>query len=865
MLEYTLHMFSDYRRSRRTGFLRARSRSLPGKSRRRVLVVSTVLVSLFLFFLVASSLVGFAAFAFYSKDLPSPDKLTPTNWELSTKIFDRNGELLYDVHGEQNRTLVQLGELPDYVKSTALAVEDSEFYRHKGFDIRGITRSAYRLAVSGRIRGGGSTITQQLIKNALVGSERSYTRKIKELILALQVERRYSKDEILQMYLNNVPYGGQAWGIEAAAQMYFNKSSKELNLAEAALLAGLPQRPTAYSPFGAYPEAAKSRQEHVLKLMYERGWLSSNGEREYISKEAYEEALNYDLQYAQPGTDIKAAHFVMHVRMLLTERYGEQIVENGGLQVTTTLDYEKHKQAEEILAQEVARLASKRAGNAALVAMDPRTGEILSMVGSKDYFDLENDGNVNVTLRPRQPGSSIKPITYATAFKKGYTPATMVMDVRTEFPGGQGQPPYIPRNYDGTFHGPVLFRDALANSYNIPAVKVLGLVGIQSVLDTAHELGITTLNQPERYGLSLTLGGGEVKLLDMVTAFSVFANQGVKHEPVAILKVTDANGKVLEEHRATQGRRVLSEGISFLVADILSDDAARRPAFGYKNWLEFPNRVVAAKTGTTNDYRDAWTIGFTPSITIGVWAGNNDNSEMVDAPGSLVAAPIWHKVMEMWMGNSADEPFPQPDEITQSEICTLSGAPAHEGFPSKWEYFSKGAEPTGECLVHRRIEICEVDGKLAVDACRAAGKTSEENYLFFTALKPEWQDYVDAWVEAQEGEEYHPPTEESTAYFDKSGEEVEDGKPVVTFKLPEDDDKVSREFKVEVDVLTPYTVTKVQFLLDGVPVGDALTSIPYSKTYRLSDDMEGEHRITVRAVDSAGKEGSESITVRVVD
>ncbi len=503
----------------------------------------------------------FNSFFLYSS--PSPEDLQNRNVAEATKILDRNGELLYDIFEEQNRTPVKLADVPEVVKKATISIEDKDFYKHSGFDIFGIGRSFVKLIISRRVEGGGSTLTQQLVKNALLTSDQSVIRKIKELILAVQVERAFEKDQILEMYLNEIPYGGTAYGIEAAANLYFGKHSKELNLAEASLLAGLPQRPSVYSPYGSRPELAKERQNAVLRRMIEDG---------YITKDEAEQAKNTPLTYrtSQNQLGFKAPHFVLYVKSILEEQYGNKLVEQGGLKVTTSLDYKLQEQTEKIVKEEVEKIKSSKAGNGAAIVIDQKNGQILSMVGSKDYFgesepegciearDCNFEPNVNVTTQKRQPGSATKPITYAAGMQKGYTASTVLMDVKTDFPGGD-QPTYTPVNYDGQFHGPVQVRYALGNSFNIPAVKMLALVGVKNSMDLAYRMGITTWEPTEENvnnaGLALTLGGREVKLLELTSAFGVFANKGIRQDPVSILKVEDSKGRHCMRIRMVKGLR----------------------------------------------------------------------------------------------------------------------------------------------------------------------------------------------------------------------------------------------------------------------------------------------------------------------
>jgi 1A family penicillin-binding protein len=841
--------------------LRKRKRQVKYMSTyRKPIFWATVAAGAVLACLVAGLIFGGIAVAYYSRKLPSPNTLISRDVELSTKIYDRNGELLYGVHGEKDRILVKLEDVPLYLRQATIAMEDKNFYHHRGFDVLGMVRSL-RTILTGRGLVGGSTLTQQLIKNALLTTEKTLPRKIKELILALQIERRYSKDEILQMYLNETPYGGQAWGIEAAAQMYFGKTTKELSLAEATLLAGLPQAPSRYSPYSD-PEAAEWRQEQVLRRMVEDG---------YLTQEEADAADAEELDYKPLGANIRAAHFVMYVRQLLEERYGSSLVQEGGLKVTTSLDIKMQEQAEHIVYEEVNKAAGLLVGNGALLAMDPKNGQILVMVGSKDYFDESTDGNVNVTISDRQPGSSIKPVTYVTAFKQGYTPASLVMDVQTTFPGGVGLPDYTPENYDGKFRGPLQFRYALGNSINVAAVKVLKLVGIPAMLETAHAMGITTLNEPDRYGLSLTLGGGEVKLLDMCTVFSTFATGGVRRDPVVILKVEDKDGHILEEWHETPGQRVLSQEQAYLISEVLSDNNARVEAFGEWSPLRLAGYQVAVKTGTTDDKKDNWTIGYTPGLTIGVWVGNNDNTPMHPrlASGITGAAPIWHRAMETFLPTRPKENFIRPEGIVAATVDKLSGLLPGEGTEAtREEIFVKGTVPVEKDNLHQVLEVCTVDGKLATEACQRAGEVEKRSFVVLKAELPEWEEFVDKWANEvyKDDPKYHPPTEKSTQYFDNNGNPTESERPWVEIHSPGGGDSVDKDFEVEVSVWSPYDVVKVEFYVDGSLVGSPLTSLlekPHKKTLHLADSMVGEHELMVKGYDSAGNVGESTIKINV--
>lgn len=657
------------------------------------------------------------------KDLPSPARLSKYDVPLSTKVYDRNGKLLFDIYAQQNRTPVPLTDIPKYVQQATIAIEDKDFYRHGGISpIGGMVRAIVASVMGNKLQG-GSTITQQLVKTALLTSERTITRKIREIILAFWVELIYPKDKILELYLNQVPYGGTAWGIETAAEKYFGKSVRELTLAEAALLAGLPQAPTIYSPFGAHPERAIARQKEVLRRMTEDG---------YITGKQAAEAEKQKLVYKQTS-GIKAPHFVMYVKEQLVQKYGEAMVERGGLKVTTTLDLDLQEYAQATVAAEVENLKYLSVSNGAALITKPATGEILAMVGSTDYF-ASPSGNFNVTTALRQPGSSIKPINYAIGLeKKIVTPATMFIDEPTCF-ANINQPNYCPRNYDGKWHGPVQLRLALGNSYNIPAVKMLYLNTVRDMVASASAFGLTSLTDPDRYGLSLTLGGGEVRMVDMATAFSVFANAGIRRDLVSVLKVVDKNGKVLQEYKdqnlgraipsqlLLQGPRIVSPETAFLISHILLDNNARQDAFGPNSTLVIPGHAVSVKTGTTDDLRDNWTIGFTPQVLITTWVGNNNNNPMNPAlvSGITGAAPIWHKLMARALKDSPDIWPKQPEGVVGAQICAVSGlfpptdAPEGDrGCPTRFEYFIRGTVPSQREQLKQSVLIDKSTGDLA--------------------------------------------------------------------------------------------------------------------------------------------------------
>ncbi len=578
----------------------------------------------------------------------------------STKIFDRTGNIvLFDVYGQIRRTVVPLEEISSYIQKTTVAIEDAEFYTHKGFRPLSFARAIFVNISTGSFSQGGSTITQQVVKNALLTQRKTVARKIEEIILALRLERAYSKDQILTTYLNETPYGGTIYGVQEASQFFFGVDAKDVDLAQAAYLAALPQAPTRYSPSGNHRDLLDARQKLVLKRALEE---------RLITKEEYERALKEPVEFRSKATaGIKAPHFSFFIREYLEEKYGADAVAQGGLRVITTLDWELQEKAEEIVAKYVpGMLKNFNASNEGVVAVDPKSGQILAMVGSRGYFDETIDGKVNIAVAHRQPGSSFKPFVYATAFKKGYTPETIVFDLKTQFSTrcapsdlSSEDPCYSPNNFDETFKGPITLRNALAQSVNIPAVKTLYLAGITESIQTARDLGITTLAKKDRYGLTLVLGGGEVTLLDLTGAYAVFANDGVKNPPTGILRVEDKAGNVLEEYKQ-QDDRVLDAQIARQISDILSDNTARTPEFGANSPLHFPETPVADKTGTTNDYRDVWIVGYTPGISIGAWAGNNDNSPMEKKIAAFIIAPMWHEIMEYALQKYPSETFTPP-------------------------------------------------------------------------------------------------------------------------------------------------------------------------------------------------------------
>lgn len=594
----------------------------------------------------------------------------------STKIYDRTGNIvLYDVHGNVRRTSVPLEQMSPYVQKATIAIEDAQFYYHHGFRPTAFIRALLADISTGSFEQGGSTITQQVVKNGLLTGRKTITRKIQEIILALRLERVYSKDQILQTYLNEIPYGGTIYGVQEASQYFFGVDAKDVDLAQAAYLAALPQAPTFFSPYGSHRTALDNRKNLVLAQMKENS---------LITEDEYNEAKAEQVQFKDEAeAGIKAPHFVFYVREYLEDKYGVDAVNREGLKVITTLDYDLQQKAEDTVSKFAPGMEKNfDATNEGIVAIEPASGQILAMVGSRGYFDDTIDGKVNVALASRQPGSSFKPFVYATAFEKGYTPDTVVFDLPTQFSTrcspadnlNDTPPCYSPSNFDGTFKGPLKLRDALAISENVPAVKTLYLAGIEDSIQTAASMGITSLKDAAHYGLSLVLGGGNVNLLEMTGAYAVFANDGVKNPPTGILRVEDNKGNVLESYTNT-ATRVLDPQIARLMNDVLSDNVARIPEFGADSPLNFPGYNVADKTGTTNDFRDVWIIGYTPGISVGAWAGNNDNSPMQKKIAAFIIAPMWHEFMAQALEKYTAGDFvpPAPDPGYESLPPVLRG------------------------------------------------------------------------------------------------------------------------------------------------------------------------------------------------
>lgn len=799
-------------------------------------------------FLTMLFMVAFA-FAWFSKDLPTPSKIANMKPAVSTKIFDRTGQTLLYETGDQKRTIVESDQISQYLKDATVSTEDANFYRHHGVDIKAIL-SAVAEKVMGKTRKtrGASTITQQYVKNALLTSDRSLTRKAKEAILAIELEFMYSKDQILTNYLNQIPYGSGAGGAEAAAKTYFGKSAKEITLSEAATLAAIPQAPTYYSPYGTHIDKLVGRKNYVLEQMVKNGKITQEQADEAKKQDTTTLGINL-----KPRKDtILAPHFAMYVLEQAADQFGEEKIQKEGLSIITTLDYDKQKMAQDAINEWVPKLTRYKASNAALVAVDPATGQILTMVGSKDYFDTSIDGNVNVADSSRQPGSSFKPIAYATAFKKPeFSPSKILFDFQTDFGGG-----YVPQNYNGRFNGPVTMRTALSNSLNIPAVKVMSLAGMDNVLRTAQDLGITTLTQRDRYGLSLVLGSGEVKPVEMAGAFAVFAAGGEKHESTPFLKITDSDGKVLYDFEKDKkpGKEVLDPQIAYEISSILSDNGARSMVFGSRSALFFPNRTVAAKTGTTSDFKDAWTVGYTPSIATAVWVGNSNAAKMSSgADGSVLAAPIFHTFIEKALANVPNQDFTQPFGIQGLTVERYSNKlPSTPGLETTTDIFASWQVPTEQDDVHKIVKLCKGTNLLAPDDLSSDFVETKTivNIHSERPDNPNWENSVRAWAESA-GMTGTMPTQ----YCDSNNFKL-----YIEITSPQNSATVNGNTTISASVDTGQAVSKVEFFLDSVSIGQS-TSAPYSIQYDFTSISNGSHNVSAVVSTGAGQTARAEIPV----
>ncbi|HML23087.1 MAG TPA: penicillin-binding protein 1C [Aggregatilinea sp.] len=796
------------------------------KSRRRWQKIAIVLSVLVL-------VTGGSLYAWLLVGLPPVDSLEDGLALPSTRIYDRQGRLLYqiaDPHTGVNE-VIPLDQMSGCVVQATLATEDVNFYHHPGVDIEGVARALWINLKGGEVVAGGSTITQQVARNLLLDpeqrAERSLRRKLREGILALELTQHYSRDEILALYLNQTYYGNLAYGIEAASRAYFGKSAGELSLAECALLAGLPQAPSQYDPL-SNPEAAKDRQRVVLDLMVRHG---------EITQDQADQAYDEELQFASTPFPIEAPHFVTAVWTQLERNYPEQIYE-GGLTVTTTLDLDWQHAAEDAAQRHLERLNNPASGpshnarNAALVSIDPETGQVLAMLGSPDYFNERIDGAVNAALAPRQPGSALKPFTYAAAFDPSqpdpWTPATMVLDIGTPFVTRRLES-YTPSNYGMVEHGPVLVREALASSYNIPAVIALDHIGLDALVSLTTRLGITTLTDTSRFDLSLTLGGGEVRLLELTAAYAALANGGYRVNPVMILEVRDRDGNVLYEWKPTdQPSQVIDPRVTFLITDILSDNTARIPSFGAGSVLNI-GRPAAAKTGTTTDFRDNWTVGYTPDLVTGVWVGNADNTPMVDVSGISGAGPIWNEFMRRVLQGTTETEFTVPEGVVQAEVCATSGLLPTDACPqTRWDWFIEGTEPTEPDNLYQTFTLDTRTGLLADDTTPPED-CEDRVYL---VLPPEARD----WALRQGIPQ--PPVGAQIVGGEQVPVRLLSPDPYTVFRLspqlPDD------EQRIRLTIAVPTNAQSVTYVMDGTPLVTT-TASPFDTWWTL---QPGEHDLT---------------------
>lgn len=814
---------------------------------------------------IAGILFTVGIFLYFAKDLPDANGLSDRTVVESTKIMDRTGQyILYEVHGEEKRTMIPFSDMPDNIKYATIALEDQDFYSHHGIKITSIIRAVFKDVLKGGASQGGSTITQQFVKKSMLTDEKTFTRKIKEAILSLELETKYSKDEILAMYLNQIPYGSNAYGIEAAAKTFFGKNAKELTLDEAALIASLPQAPSYYSPYGSHVDSLKVRQEYALKQMEKLGYITSDQLEEFKNVDVLSKIKSFQ-------ESINAPHFVMYVKEYLEKTYGEQAVEQGGLKVYTTLDWDKQQIAEKAVKEGAEKnVKNWNAYNSSLVAMDPKTGQIMAMVGSKDFFgksqpegcisgkDCKFEPQDNVAIRDRQPGSSFKPYVYLTAFTKGYTPETIMFDVATNF-GSQGsEKDYEPQNYDGKFRGPLPMKECLAQSLNIPAVKTLYLVGIQNAIATAKGLGITGLNnQSNYYGLSLVLGGGEVKLLDHVNAFSTLATGGIKHNKTAILKIENNKGEILEEYKSSEGERTIEEKYVAMLDHIMSTNDYRAPIFGENSPLRFDNRQVAAKTGTTNEFRDGWVVGYTPSLAVGVWSGNNDNTPMrAGADGVNVSAPIWRSFLDQVLGNYSMENFPKYEkEETGKDILD------------------------GKIPMEKNVKVCEIPGKnneycLANDYCADTTKKdfADGHDILYYVNKDDPRG--DAPKDPEKDPQYENWEKGVKKWFDKNkdgyvfGDAPKDECSADDFKKYQPSVSVSssqssNQLSVSGNIDAPYGISKIEFFVDGDKVSSGSSE---NTSITLTDSLNGKSNVEIKVIvtDKNGNTASDSKKIDIV-
>lgn len=804
---------------------------------------------------VVGAIVVFAVLAKYTSELPNPSEPFEKFQAQSTKVYDRNGVLLYTFYGDENREVVKLEDVSPYMKWAILSAEDIDFLSRKTFiDIPAFFRAVY-YEVSGTGSSGFSGITQQMIQNTVLSRERSYERKLKEVILTMQVETRYSKEEILQLYLNEIPFGGNVYGIKAAANAYFAKEPKDLTLAESALLAGLPQSPSHYSPiFGGNPEAAKERQEWILDQMLKHKDKTGVTEEQVIAAKAEE------LVYSSAKVDIKAPHFVFYVKQKLEEMgYTIQEIEQGGLQIYTSLDYTMQQYAEEELKNKDQFLLDRGAHNASLVTINPKTGEILAMVGSKDYWGSEDtgkfDGNVNVATALRQPGSSVKPYAYVTAYDKGLiAPSTIIPDVPIEFPQ------YEVKNWDDKYYGVQTAKMDLQYSRNIPAVKVMDLIGVDAFIETAEKFGITTFVNRSDYGLSIALGAADVTLVEHTAAYGVFATGGIKHNTTAIIKVVNPDGSTDFEFKVDDGTRVFDERSIYLMNTSIGRDNCNIDSVHSKQCVG--DYDTAGKTGTSNENRNLWYVGYSPDLVTGVWVGNNDNTIVsYKSYGSTTALPIWHDYMEKVLPMTEGNKFTRPAGIVEKQICKQTGRLASSMCPEVVSaLFIEGKYPPEEDMF-QKVQVCKDQGLLATEADILSGNVEEKVYLRYKEVKESWQPFLNTWMDSPEREgKYTIPTAYCEGYRNPSGADV----PWTVFDTPTHNSSVAvGDITIKMRPISPYTITKIEVFFDNQKIKQ-ITSVPYEFVYAIPEaTTSGTHKISATAYDSMGKSGSSYINIIV--
>jgi 1A family penicillin-binding protein len=823
-----------------------------------------IIIGLVAFFFIFSGVIALWISTFQMPDLESFDTRKITQ---STKIYDRTGKiLLYDIHENTKRIVVPFDSISIYIKNATVAIEDNTFYEHGGIKLSSFFRAVIANLFSGSFSQGGSTITQQVIKNSLLTTEKKISRKLKEWFLSIQLEKTMTKDEILAIYLNGNPYGGTVYGVEEACETFFGKKATDVTLAEAAYIAAIPKAPTYYSPYGQNKKKLDDRQKLVLAKMLEY---------KFISKEEYDSAIKEQVNFLpQQKYGIEAPHFVEFIKQYLVDKYGEDAIKEKGFKVITTLNYDLQQKAEEIVKRRALENTEKfNATNAAVVVIDPKTGQILSMVGSRDYFDKTIDGNYNVTIAYRQPGSTFKPFVYATAFNKGYTPDTVIFDTPTEFqttctPDGKPINPnavissstacYMPEDYDGEYLGPISLRNALAQSRNVPAVKMLYLVGIKNAIETAKSMGVKNLTNPEQYGLTLVIGGGEVSLLDMTSAYGVFANDGIRNPYTGILSIEDLNGNVLESY-TQKSQEVLSPNTAENISDVLSDVAAKIPAYGANSPLFFSDKKVASKTGTTNNYKDVWTIGYTPEIVVGAWAGNNDNTPMVKKVAGTILAPLWHEVMEAALASTTGEIFKTPQKVNPDIKPILRGF-----WQGNETYFidsisGKLATDMTPEQTKKEVSVQNIHSILYyVDKNDPLGPVPENPYS--DSQFNSWEYSVQKWLEKNPQIQTIKPTSYDDIHTLAS-------KPEITILSPLNNFEYSKDSRINIIFSTKskYSILKADFYLNDELIGTSLTQ-PFVFNFIPSslDNFEiGLNKIKITVYDGIYNKSSIETTIKI--